>query len=186
LYTIKWTGLQPKEDGWSPPSDTTVLRLSESYLAVGDGKWGSAYHRDLQMVRKDRHPIQQLLDENSSLLVGGRLPNLVDIEIPESCSDTLEMFIQFGSCGHFLGLRCRLGSCSPNEQGEALLFLMEEIHRDLLLVAHFEEHPTMLRQFLHAVSRSLLGAPGRPGGRFPAAPGKLPANRLLEVSIGAD
>ena len=22
LYTIKWTGLEPKEDGWSPPSDT--------------------------------------------------------------------------------------------------------------------------------------------------------------------
>jgi hypothetical protein len=22
LYTIKWTGLQPTETGWSPPSDT--------------------------------------------------------------------------------------------------------------------------------------------------------------------
>jgi hypothetical protein len=22
LYTIKWTGLQPTEEGWSPPSDT--------------------------------------------------------------------------------------------------------------------------------------------------------------------
>lgn len=22
MYTIKWTGLEPKEDGWSPPSDT--------------------------------------------------------------------------------------------------------------------------------------------------------------------
>jgi hypothetical protein len=23
LYTIKWTGLEPIEGGWSPPSDTT-------------------------------------------------------------------------------------------------------------------------------------------------------------------
>ena len=23
MYTIKWTGLQPTEAGWSPPSDTT-------------------------------------------------------------------------------------------------------------------------------------------------------------------
>ena len=22
MYTIKWTGLQPTEEGWSPPSDT--------------------------------------------------------------------------------------------------------------------------------------------------------------------
>ena len=25
LYTIKWTGLEPKEDGWSPPSDTVQV-----------------------------------------------------------------------------------------------------------------------------------------------------------------
>ncbi len=25
LYTIKWTGLEPNDDGSSPPSDTTVM-----------------------------------------------------------------------------------------------------------------------------------------------------------------
>ena len=29
MYTIKWTGLEPKEDGWSPPSDT-IQRDRES------------------------------------------------------------------------------------------------------------------------------------------------------------
>jgi hypothetical protein len=36
LYTIKWTGLQPTEAGWSPPSDTIKLRLLETNLLVGD------------------------------------------------------------------------------------------------------------------------------------------------------
>jgi hypothetical protein len=44
LYTIKWTGLVPKEDGWSPPSDTRATNRTDvksgprcSY-SLGSGK----------------------------------------------------------------------------------------------------------------------------------------------------
>ncbi len=29
MYTIKWTGFEPTEAGWSPPSDTLQLHASE-------------------------------------------------------------------------------------------------------------------------------------------------------------
>ena len=36
MYTIKWTGLQPTDAGWSPPSDTIKLRLLEANFLVED------------------------------------------------------------------------------------------------------------------------------------------------------
>ena len=92
--------------------------------------------------------------------------------------------VQFGTFGRLLGLCGGLRTGRLDAQRQPLLLLFEEVHRDLAVVEQVQELPTPLRQVLHDVSRSLPGPPGRPGGRFPAAPGKLPANRLLEVSIG--
>jgi hypothetical protein len=35
------------------------------------------------MIREHGHPLQQLLDENPSFLIGGRFPHLVHIQIPK-------------------------------------------------------------------------------------------------------
>jgi hypothetical protein len=47
LYTIKWTGLVPKEDGWSPPSDT--ICCTRDWLCLGNDQ-------SLVRVVGDAHP----------------------------------------------------------------------------------------------------------------------------------
>ena len=49
MYTIKWTRLQPTEEGWSPPSDTIRTRLLQPNLLVDvvDGRSSVNIHVDL-------------------------------------------------------------------------------------------------------------------------------------------
>jgi hypothetical protein len=56
LYTIKWTGLQPTEAGWSPPSDARVdkgigVRAVEG-VAPPSTRFGAAGRGDLGDRRK--------------------------------------------------------------------------------------------------------------------------------------
>jgi hypothetical protein len=73
--------LQPKEDGWSPPSDTNVLRLLESNLCERHVQAGHACNSHLQMVGEDSDTLQQFFHQNPPLSLLSRSPEGFDVEV---------------------------------------------------------------------------------------------------------
>jgi hypothetical protein len=57
LYTIKWTGLQPTETGWSRSSDTNNIRLFQTNLLGEDVERGSTGRSYFQVIREDTDPL---------------------------------------------------------------------------------------------------------------------------------
>ena len=56
-------------------SDTNNLRLLQSNFTEEDIQSRSTDHQDLKMVRKDRHPLQELFNQHSTLGVLSRIPD---------------------------------------------------------------------------------------------------------------
>ena len=74
------------------PSDTNDLRLTtaEAHLSEGDIQSGCAFHLHLEVIGKDRDPLEELLHEDPALVIAGVVPCAVEIEVSKQASHLLE------------------------------------------------------------------------------------------------
>jgi hypothetical protein len=135
----------------SPPSDTIRTRLLETNLLVADVEPGRSGHRNLKMVWENGDILDELLDENPSLGLGGHGPGPVDIEVLEdpghllkAPADIVGLYDLQTSCLRF-SVRRRY------RQGQASLLLGEQVGSDPIVVVQAQQLPPLPLQLVHCV-----------------------------------
>ena len=154
MYTIKWTGPEPKEDGWSPPSDTNFLRLLQPDFGEEHVEPGSTGHSHLQMVAEDRDPLDQLLDQDPALLVVCGLPDDLDVQISQHGRNGLETVSQGIPRAFRQVLLGNLIADRLDGASKAPLLFLEEVGADPVLVVKAQQLPTLVRERPQGVAGS--------------------------------
>ena len=86
------------------------------------------------MVRKDRHVLDELLDEDSPLDIVGGLPDAADIEIAQCSCHLLEPSSQLIELQVLLPTSRSFSTHCFDLAGELVLFLSKQFRRDSVCV----------------------------------------------------
>jgi hypothetical protein len=128
------------------------------------------------MVRKDRHALEELLDQAAPLLLGSRVPELLDLELGEDRSDLFEPLLERGRARGDCRLSAELLGERSDRLREPSLLISEELSGDLLCVEELEELLSLPGQLSHRYGRS--GVPAASLRFRPPGPPQLLPNRI--------
>jgi hypothetical protein len=123
-----------------------------------------------QVVRVDGHRFEQLLDEDSSLVVSGGFPDALEFELLEGCEHVLESASEFflgGDCHFDLGL---LGSNGGDLVSEVLFLGGEQLAGDAVVVVELQELASSFGEVTKCLRRALTVPAGALAGTASRAP----------------
>jgi hypothetical protein len=103
------------------------------------------------MVLGDRDTFDELLDEDSSLGLGGGSPGPVEVEVLEDTSYLFETPAHVVGLLEFTPGDLRLVVRRRNGQGQASLLLGEQVGSDPVVVLQAQQLPPLPLQLVHCV-----------------------------------
>lgn len=117
--------------GCESPSDTSVLNgaVPKPYFVQGDVEPGDASQLDFEVIRVYLDLGDELVEQDAPLVVCGRFPQSIPVEIGEHGDDALELFGQVvgGGVVRLLDLVECYELCA-----DSLLFVVEPVGGDLV------------------------------------------------------